>query len=80
MYSSRAKKLNFGVKLIISQQCIFLLEQEEIIFDSQIKRIPFASNGVFCACSIAEKYFLKTNNYLFYRKILPGKVHLNKEK
>ena len=37
MYSSRAKKLNFGVKLIIFQQCIFLLEQEEIIFTAKLR-------------------------------------------
>ena len=24
-------------------------------FDSQIKRIPFASNGVFCACTSRER-------------------------
>ena len=37
MYSSRAKKLNFGVKSIISQQCIFLLEQEEIILTAKLR-------------------------------------------
>ena len=44
--------------MIISQQRIFLLEQEEIIlpaksrlFSSWSKRIPFASSGSFSACS-----------------------------
>ena len=39
----------------------FLLGARGNNFDSQIKRIPFASNGVFCACTLLLVHLIKPN-------------------